>query len=192
MAVGLVIVPTLVRLNSLWRFLVLLCVDSVAVCVSPQQAKPSSLPWQLVAPSSSSNNSLPPSYSNGQSKVVAWLQESEEMDKCAEGKCSFPHYAGNKQWTTSGYRPYDKSRIADHCVSWHVLLNAFGHMWVSILFFRARTMPVQPDRAEPAIAESGDSTKDTVSAQLHRYAGETHTHTQTAESGGKQFSQCFI
>uniref|UniRef100_A0A7N6BC28 Oxysterol-binding protein n=1 Tax=Anabas testudineus TaxID=64144 RepID=A0A7N6BC28_ANATE len=45
---------------------------------------PSSLPWQLVAPSSSSNNSLPPSYSNGQSKVVAWLQESEEMDKCAE------------------------------------------------------------------------------------------------------------
>uniref|UniRef100_A0A3Q1JZF4 Oxysterol-binding protein n=1 Tax=Anabas testudineus TaxID=64144 RepID=A0A3Q1JZF4_ANATE len=33
---------------------------------------------------SSSNNSLPPSYSNGQSKVVAWLQESEEMDKCAE------------------------------------------------------------------------------------------------------------
>uniref|UniRef100_A0A7N6C0M4 Oxysterol-binding protein n=1 Tax=Anabas testudineus TaxID=64144 RepID=A0A7N6C0M4_ANATE len=63
----------------------------------------------------SSNNSLPPSYSNGQSKVVAWLQESEEMDKCAEGKCSFPHYAGNKQWTTSGYRPYDKSRITN-CV----------------------------------------------------------------------------
>uniref|UniRef100_A0A8C4EFV4 Oxysterol-binding protein n=1 Tax=Dicentrarchus labrax TaxID=13489 RepID=A0A8C4EFV4_DICLA len=39
-----------------------------------QQAKPSSLPW----------HSLPASYSNGQSKVVAWLQESEEMDKCAE------------------------------------------------------------------------------------------------------------
>ncbi|XP_029705198.1 oxysterol-binding protein-related protein 6 isoform X4 [Takifugu rubripes] len=50
-----------------------------------QQAKPSSLPWQQAAPSSSSNNSsLPASYSNGQSKVVAWLQESEEMDKCAE------------------------------------------------------------------------------------------------------------
>uniref|UniRef100_A0A672RET8 Oxysterol-binding protein n=1 Tax=Sinocyclocheilus grahami TaxID=75366 RepID=A0A672RET8_SINGR len=32
-----------------------------------------SLSWQL-----------PPSCSNGQSKVAAWLQESEEMDKCAE------------------------------------------------------------------------------------------------------------
>ncbi|XP_067373420.1 oxysterol-binding protein-related protein 6 isoform X2 [Channa argus] len=49
-----------------------------------KQAKPSSLPWQPVGPSSSSNSSLPPSYSNGQSKVVAWLEESEEMDKCAE------------------------------------------------------------------------------------------------------------
>uniref|UniRef100_A0A8C4EGM5 Oxysterol-binding protein n=1 Tax=Dicentrarchus labrax TaxID=13489 RepID=A0A8C4EGM5_DICLA len=49
-----------------------------------KQAKPSSLPWQPVAPSSGSNSSLPASYSNGQSKVVAWLQESEEMDKCAE------------------------------------------------------------------------------------------------------------
>ncbi|XP_034550339.1 oxysterol-binding protein-related protein 6 isoform X2 [Notolabrus celidotus] len=48
------------------------------------KAKPSSLPWPPVAPSSSSNNSLPASYSNGQSKVAAWLQESEEMDKCAE------------------------------------------------------------------------------------------------------------
>uniref|UniRef100_A0A8C2A8I1 Oxysterol binding protein-like 6 n=1 Tax=Cyprinus carpio TaxID=7962 RepID=A0A8C2A8I1_CYPCA len=37
------------------------------------QGKPSGLPWQL-----------PPSCSNGQSKVAAWLQESEEMDKCAE------------------------------------------------------------------------------------------------------------
>uniref|UniRef100_A0A7N8Y048 Oxysterol-binding protein n=1 Tax=Mastacembelus armatus TaxID=205130 RepID=A0A7N8Y048_9TELE len=45
---------------------------------------PSSLPWQPVAATSSSNSSLPASYSNGQSKVVAWLQESEEMDKCAE------------------------------------------------------------------------------------------------------------
>lgn len=49
-----------------------------------KQAKPSSLPWQPAAPSSSSNSSLPASYSNGQSKVVAWLQESEEMDRCAE------------------------------------------------------------------------------------------------------------
>ncbi|XP_071389349.1 oxysterol-binding protein-related protein 6 isoform X3 [Centroberyx affinis] len=46
--------------------------------------KPCSLPWQPVAPSSSSSSSLPASYSNGQSKVAAWLQESEEMDKCAE------------------------------------------------------------------------------------------------------------
>uniref|UniRef100_A0A8C5FKS2 Oxysterol-binding protein n=1 Tax=Gadus morhua TaxID=8049 RepID=A0A8C5FKS2_GADMO len=30
------------------------------------------------------SSSLPASYSNGQSKVAAWLQESEEMDKCAE------------------------------------------------------------------------------------------------------------
>ncbi|KAI5107223.1 oxysterol-binding protein-related protein 6 isoform X3, partial [Silurus meridionalis] len=46
-----------------------------------KQVKPSSLPWQ---PSVTSTTSLPPSYSNGQSKVAAWLQESEEMDKCAE------------------------------------------------------------------------------------------------------------
>ncbi|KAM9805145.1 oxysterol-binding protein-related protein 6 [Neosynchiropus ocellatus] len=47
-----------------------------------KQAKTSNMSWQPVAPSSS--NSLPVSYSNGQSKVVAWLEESEEMDKCAE------------------------------------------------------------------------------------------------------------
>ncbi|XP_061736151.1 oxysterol-binding protein-related protein 6 isoform X5 [Nerophis ophidion] len=45
------------------------------------KAKPSSLPWQPAVPT---NSSLPGSYSNGQSKVAAWLQESEEMDKCAE------------------------------------------------------------------------------------------------------------
>ncbi|KAM6979214.1 oxysterol-binding protein-related protein 6 isoform 2-T2 [Tautogolabrus adspersus] len=57
-----------------------------SVARETKQAKPSSLPcWgQPAAPSSSSNNSLPASYSNGQSKVAAWLQESEEMDKCAE------------------------------------------------------------------------------------------------------------
>ncbi|XP_052004694.1 oxysterol-binding protein-related protein 6 isoform X1 [Xyrauchen texanus] len=38
-----------------------------------KQVKSSCLPWQL-----------PPSCSNGQSKVAAWLKESEEMDKCAE------------------------------------------------------------------------------------------------------------
>ncbi|KAK1789663.1 hypothetical protein P4O66_014916 [Electrophorus voltai] len=48
---------------------------------SKQQAKPSSLPWQPPLPCTSS---LPPSYSNGQSKVAAWLQDSEELDKCAE------------------------------------------------------------------------------------------------------------
>ncbi|XP_036396121.1 oxysterol-binding protein-related protein 6-like [Megalops cyprinoides] len=59
------------------------------------KAKPSSLTWQPAAPSSgssltwqpavpSSGSSLPASYSNGQSKVAAWLQESEEMDRCAE------------------------------------------------------------------------------------------------------------
>uniref|UniRef100_A0AAQ5YV37 PH domain-containing protein n=1 Tax=Amphiprion ocellaris TaxID=80972 RepID=A0AAQ5YV37_AMPOC len=52
--------------------------------VNEAKAKPSSLPWQPAAPESSSNSSLPASYSNGQSKVVAWLQESEEMDRCAE------------------------------------------------------------------------------------------------------------
>ncbi|XP_043987504.1 oxysterol-binding protein-related protein 6 isoform X2 [Gambusia affinis] len=49
-----------------------------------KQPKSSSLLWQPAAPSSSSNSSLQASYSNGQSRVVAWLQESEEMDKCAE------------------------------------------------------------------------------------------------------------
>uniref|UniRef100_A0A665X6R0 Oxysterol-binding protein n=1 Tax=Echeneis naucrates TaxID=173247 RepID=A0A665X6R0_ECHNA len=55
-----------------------------ASVVHESKAKPSNLPWQSAAPSNSSNSSLPASYSNGQSKVVAWLQESEEMDKCAE------------------------------------------------------------------------------------------------------------
>uniref|UniRef100_A0A3Q4HBL9 Oxysterol-binding protein n=1 Tax=Neolamprologus brichardi TaxID=32507 RepID=A0A3Q4HBL9_NEOBR len=53
-----------------------------AVVNEVKQTKPSSLPWQPAAPSNSSTSSLPASYSNGQSKVVAWLQESEEMDKC--------------------------------------------------------------------------------------------------------------
>ncbi|XP_023192901.1 oxysterol-binding protein-related protein 6 isoform X6 [Xiphophorus maculatus] len=54
------------------------------IVVNETKAKSSSLPWQPAAPSSSSNSSLQASYSNGQSRVVAWLQESEEMDKCAE------------------------------------------------------------------------------------------------------------
>ncbi|TNN36052.1 Oxysterol-binding protein-related protein 6 [Liparis tanakae] len=64
------------------------CLDTnnrLALCqYQYNQAKPSSLPWQPAAPSSISTSSLPASYSNGQSKVVAWLQESEEMDKCSE------------------------------------------------------------------------------------------------------------
>ncbi|XP_014910645.1 oxysterol-binding protein-related protein 6 isoform X4 [Poecilia latipinna] len=54
------------------------------IVVNETKAKSSSLPWQPAAPSSSSNSSLQASYSNGQSRVAAWLQESEEMDKCAE------------------------------------------------------------------------------------------------------------
>uniref|UniRef100_A0A8C5HQ74 Oxysterol-binding protein n=1 Tax=Gouania willdenowi TaxID=441366 RepID=A0A8C5HQ74_GOUWI len=52
---------------------------------SPREATMRSFPPSaaMESPHSSSNSSLP-SYSNGQSKVVAWLQESEEMDKCAE------------------------------------------------------------------------------------------------------------
>uniref|UniRef100_A0A8C8K898 Oxysterol-binding protein n=1 Tax=Oncorhynchus tshawytscha TaxID=74940 RepID=A0A8C8K898_ONCTS len=53
----------------------------------PSPAAPSSStslpPWQSPA-APSTKSSLPASYSNGQSKVAAWLQESEEMDKCTE------------------------------------------------------------------------------------------------------------
>lgn len=65
----------------------------------------------------------------------------------------------------------------------------FVHSCVGVnVIFRARTMPVQPDRAQPAIAEFGDSTEDTVSAQLHRYAGkkrctEKHTHAPVQIAG---------
>lgn len=38
--------------------------------------------------------------------------------------------------------------------------------------FRACTVPVQPDGAEPVIAESGDSAEDAVSTKLHRNAGD--------------------
>ncbi|XP_028662063.2 oxysterol-binding protein-related protein 6 [Erpetoichthys calabaricus] len=47
--------------------------------VTEGQVKPASLPWQHQGCSS-----LPTSYSNGQSKVAAWLQESDDMDKCSE------------------------------------------------------------------------------------------------------------
>uniref|UniRef100_A0A8C7J9Y9 Oxysterol-binding protein n=1 Tax=Oncorhynchus kisutch TaxID=8019 RepID=A0A8C7J9Y9_ONCKI len=59
----------------------------------PPPATPSSStslpPWQSPA-APSTRSSLPASYSNGQSKVAAWLQESEEMDKCTEGKFFLP------------------------------------------------------------------------------------------------------
>uniref|UniRef100_A0A8C6JCQ6 Oxysterol-binding protein n=1 Tax=Melopsittacus undulatus TaxID=13146 RepID=A0A8C6JCQ6_MELUD len=43
--------------------------------------KQNSLPWQSPIPCS---NSLPATCTTGQSKVAAWLQDSEEMDRCAE------------------------------------------------------------------------------------------------------------
>ncbi|XP_028969325.2 oxysterol-binding protein-related protein 6 isoform X1 [Esox lucius] len=56
---------------------------SSAQLFSAVQPNPTLLPpWQSSPVPSSS--SLPASYSNGQSKVAAWLQESEEMDKCTE------------------------------------------------------------------------------------------------------------
>uniref|UniRef100_A0A8C7HK42 Oxysterol-binding protein n=1 Tax=Oncorhynchus kisutch TaxID=8019 RepID=A0A8C7HK42_ONCKI len=62
------------------------CLLTQPPCVSIpvlQQPKPTTLPsWQ--SPPVPSSSSLPASYSNGQSKVAAWLQESEEMDKCTE------------------------------------------------------------------------------------------------------------
>ncbi|KAG2459640.1 OSBL6 protein, partial [Polypterus senegalus] len=55
--------------------------------VTEGQVKPSSLPWQHQGCSS-----LPTSYSNGQSKVAAWLQESDDMDKCSEERLHQPEY----------------------------------------------------------------------------------------------------
>lgn len=45
--------------------------------------QPNSCPWQSPLPSSSS---LPSTCTTGQRKVAAWLQDSEEMDRCAEGQ----------------------------------------------------------------------------------------------------------
>uniref|UniRef100_A0A8C2G0X9 Oxysterol-binding protein n=1 Tax=Cyprinus carpio TaxID=7962 RepID=A0A8C2G0X9_CYPCA len=67
--------------KSLGFIFIPFCCTAVCVYVPFQQGKPSGLPWQL-----------PPSCSNGQSKVAAWLQESEEMDKCAEGDYDFILY----------------------------------------------------------------------------------------------------
>ncbi|XP_058156571.1 oxysterol-binding protein-related protein 6 isoform X5 [Dasypus novemcinctus] len=45
------------------------------------KVQPNSFPWQSPLPCS---NSLPATCTTGQSKVAAWLQDSEEMDRCAE------------------------------------------------------------------------------------------------------------
>ncbi|XP_064419729.1 oxysterol-binding protein-related protein 6 isoform X2 [Latimeria chalumnae] len=49
--------------------------------ITDGKAHQNSFQWHSPIPCSSS---LPATYSNGQSKVAAWLQDSEEMDKCAE------------------------------------------------------------------------------------------------------------
>ncbi|XP_036985969.2 oxysterol-binding protein-related protein 6 isoform X6 [Artibeus jamaicensis] len=51
------------------------------VSVVDGKMQPNSCPWQSPLPSSSS---LPSSCTTGQRKVAAWLQDSEEMDRCAE------------------------------------------------------------------------------------------------------------
>ncbi|XP_063139697.1 oxysterol-binding protein-related protein 6 isoform X13 [Rattus norvegicus] len=51
------------------------------VSVVDGKMQPSSFPWQSPLPCS---NSLPATCTTGQSKVAAWLQDSEEMDRCAE------------------------------------------------------------------------------------------------------------
>ncbi|XP_058296761.1 oxysterol-binding protein-related protein 6 isoform X7 [Hylobates moloch] len=51
------------------------------VSVMDGKMQPNSFPWQSPLPCS---NSLPATCTTGQSKVAAWLQDSEEMDRCAE------------------------------------------------------------------------------------------------------------
>ncbi|XP_063646673.1 oxysterol-binding protein-related protein 6 isoform X14 [Pan troglodytes] len=51
------------------------------VSVMDGKMQPNSFPWQSPLPCS---NSLPATCTSGQSKVAAWLQDSEEMDRCAE------------------------------------------------------------------------------------------------------------
>ncbi|XP_062044448.1 oxysterol-binding protein-related protein 6 isoform X3 [Lepus europaeus] len=51
------------------------------VSVVDGKMQPNSFPWQSPLPCSSS---LPATCTTGQSKVAAWLQDSEEMDRCAE------------------------------------------------------------------------------------------------------------
>ncbi|XP_012920252.1 oxysterol-binding protein-related protein 6 isoform X9 [Mustela nigripes] len=51
------------------------------VSVVDGKVPPNNFPWQSPLPCS---NSLPATCTTGQSKVAAWLQDSEEMDRCAE------------------------------------------------------------------------------------------------------------
>ncbi|XP_009904934.1 oxysterol-binding protein-related protein 6 isoform X5 [Dryobates pubescens] len=55
--------------------------SSPAANVSEGKVQQNSLSWQSPIPCS---NSLPATCTTGQSKVAAWLQDSEEMDRCAE------------------------------------------------------------------------------------------------------------
>ncbi|KAM9380708.1 oxysterol-binding protein-related protein 6 isoform 4-T4 [Phaethornis superciliosus] len=55
--------------------------SSPAANVSDGKVQQNSFPWQSPIPCS---NSLPATCTTGQSKVAAWLQDSEEMDRCAE------------------------------------------------------------------------------------------------------------
>ncbi|XP_065493217.1 oxysterol-binding protein-related protein 6 isoform X3 [Caloenas nicobarica] len=55
--------------------------SSPAANASEGKVQQNSFPWQSPIPCS---NSLPATCTTGQSKVAAWLQDSEEMDRCAE------------------------------------------------------------------------------------------------------------
>ncbi|XP_040417861.1 oxysterol-binding protein-related protein 6 isoform X8 [Cygnus olor] len=55
--------------------------SSPAANVSDGKVQQNNFPWQSPIPCS---NSLPATCTTGQSKVAAWLQDSEEMDRCAE------------------------------------------------------------------------------------------------------------
>ncbi|XP_067405267.1 oxysterol-binding protein-related protein 6 isoform X3 [Emydura macquarii macquarii] len=57
------------------------CSPAANVAVLDGKVPQNSFAWQSPIPCS---NSLPATYTTGQSKVVAWLQDSEEMDRCAE------------------------------------------------------------------------------------------------------------
>lgn len=95
-----------------------------------------------MAPGSSGNSSLPVSYSNGQSKVVAWLQESEEMDKCAEGKCYFPSVRREKSDSTSRLIQTFGLPIS----LMNLVQRAHERVFTAVTFiFRACAMSVQPD-----------------------------------------------